>query len=85
MLCIILCVVVLPLGNGNRLKVVGANLTLYLPSWSASKRCVIGPRILFDCRVTVNPETGLSEVCMGLTDCQTVVDDEIVRRIVRVE
>ena len=32
--------------------VLAANLTLYQPSWGASKRCIVGPRILFDCRVT---------------------------------
>jgi len=51
------------LGRDNStLAVVGANLTLYSPSWGASKRCVVGPKILFDCRVTVDPETGVAKV-----------------------
>jgi len=37
---------------------VGANLTLWEPSWAASKHCVLGPHVLFDCHVSVNPATG---------------------------
>lgn len=37
------------------------NLTLYQPSWGASKRCVLGKHILFDCTVTeADPEKGVA-------------------------
>ena len=42
--------------------VLAANLTLYQPSWGASKRCVVGPRVLFDCRVTASSSGGAGSV-----------------------
>ena len=51
--CFTLVQVFAGLGRANTTAaLVGARLSLYQPSWAASKRCVAGPYILFDCHVT---------------------------------
>jgi len=56
--CMINCIrfvksVLKALGRSNTTAaLLSAKLTLYQPSWASNKRCVLGPHILFDCKVT---------------------------------